>query len=314
MIAEVWTLLDGECTEDTRAKLRRHLEECPSLPAPLRRRGAHQGADRHQCGGERAPEGLRQRLLIEITRTTIIREASLSDRKRPAALKRPASRPTGAAGRSSRVGPRHRTRLRLRSPRHRRHEPGPRRHPRRRPGVARRRTARRLRYRSPHRRMRFGVNRHRIKTIEELVGDIDVDVLVCNHMFTPSDSPKILDTPLETQSRMLDINARLPQQPGAPIRHGDARPWQQRDRHRLLGRRPDLGSLQRCLRRQQGLPARAGRDALVRAARHRRRRAGHGRRPDEHTGRRVREVPAGDDRRARGCGQRGCSRRWAANT
>ncbi|HNM85083.1 MAG TPA: SDR family NAD(P)-dependent oxidoreductase [Mycobacterium sp.] len=46
------------------------------------------------------------------------------------------------------------------------------------------------------------------QAIEELVGDIDVDVLVCNHMFTPSDSPKILDTPLETQSRMLDINAR----------------------------------------------------------------------------------------------------------
>ncbi len=30
VIAEVWTLLDGECTTETRDKLRHHLEECPS--------------------------------------------------------------------------------------------------------------------------------------------------------------------------------------------------------------------------------------------------------------------------------------------
>jgi len=29
VIAEVWTLLDGECTAETREKLRKHLEECP---------------------------------------------------------------------------------------------------------------------------------------------------------------------------------------------------------------------------------------------------------------------------------------------
>lgn len=46
------------------------------------------------------------------------------------------------------------------------------------------------------------------ETIEAVVGDIQVDVLICNHMFTPTDTPKILDVPLETQSRMLDINAR----------------------------------------------------------------------------------------------------------
>ena len=30
MIAEVWTLLDGECTAETRDKLKHHLEECPT--------------------------------------------------------------------------------------------------------------------------------------------------------------------------------------------------------------------------------------------------------------------------------------------
>lgn len=44
--------------------------------------------------------------------------------------------------------------------------------------------------------------------IEASIEDIEVDVLVCNHMFTPPDTPPILDMPLETHSRMIDINAR----------------------------------------------------------------------------------------------------------
>jgi hypothetical protein len=40
------------------------------------------------------------------------------------------------------------------------------------------------------------------KTIEEAVGGLDIDVLVCNHMFTPADTPPILDMALETQSRI----------------------------------------------------------------------------------------------------------------
>ena len=46
------------------------------------------------------------------------------------------------------------------------------------------------------------------KTIEEAVGGLDIDVLVCNHMFTPADTPPMLDMPLEIHSRMIDINAR----------------------------------------------------------------------------------------------------------
>ena len=30
VIAEVWTLLDGECTPESRDKLKHHLEECPA--------------------------------------------------------------------------------------------------------------------------------------------------------------------------------------------------------------------------------------------------------------------------------------------
>lgn len=40
------------------------------------------------------------------------------------------------------------------------------------------------------------------------VADITVDVLVCNHMYTPKDTPKILDMSLDVLNAMIDINAR----------------------------------------------------------------------------------------------------------
>jgi mycothiol system anti-sigma-R factor len=73
VIAEVWTLLDGECTDDTRDKLRHHLDECPAC---LRYYGVEERIKSliaSKCSGEKAPEGLRKRLRVEISRTTIIR-------------------------------------------------------------------------------------------------------------------------------------------------------------------------------------------------------------------------------------------------
>ncbi|NVN52658.1 mycothiol system anti-sigma-R factor [Mycolicibacterium hippocampi] len=75
VIAEVWTLLDGECTVETRDKLRLHLEECPTC---LRHYGVEEKIKRliaTKCSGERAPDSLRERLRIEISRTTIIRHS-----------------------------------------------------------------------------------------------------------------------------------------------------------------------------------------------------------------------------------------------
>jgi mycothiol system anti-sigma-R factor len=73
VIAEVWTLLDGECTPETRQKLRKHLEECPPC---LRLYGLEERIKAliaTKCRGEKAPEGLRERLRLEISRTTIFR-------------------------------------------------------------------------------------------------------------------------------------------------------------------------------------------------------------------------------------------------
>jgi mycothiol system anti-sigma-R factor len=73
VIAEVWTLLDGECTPETRDKLRHHLEACPAC---LRYYGVEERVKRliaTKCGGDKAPESLRARLRLEISRTIIIR-------------------------------------------------------------------------------------------------------------------------------------------------------------------------------------------------------------------------------------------------
>src|SRR6201993_5554835 len=73
VIAEVWTLLDGECTPETREKLPLHLEACPGC-------FKHYGLEERikaliatKCRGEKAPEGLRERLRLQIRGTTIIR-------------------------------------------------------------------------------------------------------------------------------------------------------------------------------------------------------------------------------------------------
>jgi len=44
--------------------------------------------------------------------------------------------------------------------------------------------------------------------IMDALGDVSVDVLICDHMFSPKDTPKILDMPLNVHNQMIDINAR----------------------------------------------------------------------------------------------------------
>jgi mycothiol system anti-sigma-R factor len=76
LIAELWTLLDGECKPENREKLRKHLEECPPCLRLYGLEEQFKALIATKCRGERAPEGLRERLRIEISRTTIIRGRS----------------------------------------------------------------------------------------------------------------------------------------------------------------------------------------------------------------------------------------------
>jgi anti-sigma factor (TIGR02949 family) len=75
VIAEVWTLLDGECTPESREKLRRHLEDCPGCLKHYGLEERIKALIATKCKGEKAPEALRERLRLEIRRTTIIRGA-----------------------------------------------------------------------------------------------------------------------------------------------------------------------------------------------------------------------------------------------
>jgi mycothiol system anti-sigma-R factor len=75
LIAEVWTLLDGECTAETRQKLKHHLDECPPCLRLFGIEEQFKALIATKCSGDKAPEGLRERLRLEIRRTTIIRDA-----------------------------------------------------------------------------------------------------------------------------------------------------------------------------------------------------------------------------------------------
>ena len=75
VIAEVWTLLDGECTADTRDRLRQHLEDCPAC---LRHYGVEERIKTliaTKCSGEKAPQHLLEKVRLEIRRTTIVRRS-----------------------------------------------------------------------------------------------------------------------------------------------------------------------------------------------------------------------------------------------
>ena len=73
VMADVWTLLDGECTDDTRDRLQRHLDACPAC---LRHYGVEQrikAVIAAKCSGDKAPAHLVERVRVQLTRTTIIR-------------------------------------------------------------------------------------------------------------------------------------------------------------------------------------------------------------------------------------------------
>ncbi len=73
VIAEVWTLLDGEVTDDKRDRLQRHLDQCPAC---LRHYGVEERIKKliaTKCSGEKAPAHVVERVRLQITRTTIIR-------------------------------------------------------------------------------------------------------------------------------------------------------------------------------------------------------------------------------------------------
>jgi mycothiol system anti-sigma-R factor len=71
VLAEVWLFLDHECDKGRRELLEHHLDECSPCLEQF-------GIDEHlkvllarKCGGEHAPEALKQRLRDKIRETVV---------------------------------------------------------------------------------------------------------------------------------------------------------------------------------------------------------------------------------------------------
>jgi anti-sigma factor (TIGR02949 family) len=73
VIREVWSMLDGEVTDDERERLRRHLDQCPAC---LRHYGVEERIKKliaTKCSGDKAPSYLVERVRSQISQTTISR-------------------------------------------------------------------------------------------------------------------------------------------------------------------------------------------------------------------------------------------------
>ncbi|MGH3877805.1 MAG: mycothiol system anti-sigma-R factor [Actinophytocola sp.] len=80
VLAEVWLFLDHECDVERRQLLEKHLDECSPCLEQF-------GIEEHlkvllarKCGGEHAPESLKQRLREKI-RTTVIEQTTVTVRR-----------------------------------------------------------------------------------------------------------------------------------------------------------------------------------------------------------------------------------------
>ncbi len=72
VIADVWLVLDNECDQASRERLQHHLDSCGSCLEAYGIEEQIKSLLSRKCGGERAPETLRQRLTIEIRKTVVI--------------------------------------------------------------------------------------------------------------------------------------------------------------------------------------------------------------------------------------------------
>ncbi len=72
VIADVWLLLDDECDTEARIRVEQHLAECGSCLQHYGIEERVKAVISRGCRGERAPEGLRSRLIIEFTQTMIV--------------------------------------------------------------------------------------------------------------------------------------------------------------------------------------------------------------------------------------------------
>jgi mycothiol system anti-sigma-R factor len=76
VLAELWLFLDNECDHERRELLRRHLDECSPCLEELGLEEHLKALLARKCGGDHAPDALKQRLRQSI-REIMMRQAAL---------------------------------------------------------------------------------------------------------------------------------------------------------------------------------------------------------------------------------------------
>ncbi|WP_236789201.1 mycothiol system anti-sigma-R factor [Amycolatopsis sp. GM8] len=72
-LAEIYLLLDSECSAERDAELRRHIEDCPPCLAEYGIDAALKQLLARKCGGDQAPAELKHKLRASIRQTVEIR-------------------------------------------------------------------------------------------------------------------------------------------------------------------------------------------------------------------------------------------------
>ena len=77
VLADVWMFLDNECDGERRRVLQRHLDECGPCLEEFGLEEHLKALLARKCGGDAAPDGLRQRLRQSI-RAIVVQQAEVS--------------------------------------------------------------------------------------------------------------------------------------------------------------------------------------------------------------------------------------------
>ncbi|CAM4417429.1 mycothiol system anti-sigma-R factor [Nocardia ninae] len=72
VLTDIWLMLDGECNDETRARLQHHMDHCSPCIEAYGIEEKIKGLLSRKCGGDRAPDALRDRLTFEIRKTVTI--------------------------------------------------------------------------------------------------------------------------------------------------------------------------------------------------------------------------------------------------
>ncbi len=70
VLADVWLMLDGECDDRTRERLQHHMDHCAPCIEAYGIEEKIKSMLHRKCGGDKAPDSLRERLAVEIRAVT----------------------------------------------------------------------------------------------------------------------------------------------------------------------------------------------------------------------------------------------------